>query len=258
MKKVFFAICIAVTLTSCGVYRSFDLNLLTFGMTKREVINTVGRPNRVLAERQTQNGYQEILEYNNVYNEYFALEFWNDYLTGYEFLYEDITYVPPMLPPAYYPEYGRPVYIYVPNRPGANRPNYNNRPNYPTQPNKPNKPTQPNKPTYPVSPSRPTTTTPNRPSTPSTERPSNVGRPTGTGTSSGREDTNTTRPSNVSRPAGTNNTSGRSGNSSTQTTRETNSSTQTTTRESNTSTQTTNSSTPTTRESNTNTSRGRN
>ena len=244
MKKMFFILSIAAMLTACGTYRSFDLNLLTFGMTKREVINTVGRPNRVLAERQTKDGYEEVLEYNNAYNQYFALEFWNDYLTGYQLLYNDITYVPPISPPISYPIYGRPIYIYsnVSNRSGVNsRPNNSNYPNYPNNPNYSNKQSQPSKsvksaqPNYPTSPSRPgISENPNRPSTPATDRPSEVGRPPTTGTSSGREETqpantNTSRPSNVSRSSGTssgstresgNSTTTREGSSSTQTTRE--------------------------------------
>jgi hypothetical protein len=57
MKSLFFATCITVLLTSCVTCRSFDLNLLTFGRTKKEVTSTVGRPNRIFAERQTENGY---------------------------------------------------------------------------------------------------------------------------------------------------------------------------------------------------------
>jgi hypothetical protein len=130
MKDLFFITSIAALLTSCGTYRIFDLNLLAFGMTKREVINTAGKPDCVLAERQTKNGYQELLKYNNAYNEYFAFEFWYNYMTGYKFLYEDITYtyVPPVYPPTYYPDCGKLVYVYPSSLP---------RPGTPATPNGP-------------------------------------------------------------------------------------------------------------------------
>ena len=131
MKKIIFAMIIAIGLASCVTYKSLDLNKLATGMTKEQVKDVMGEPERILAINDKEEGHQEVLEYRTAGNEVYALEFWNNYLTGYEFLYDDVTYVAPMAPPVIWPDYGRPIYI-IPDRP--NRPN---RPNRPTPPNRP-------------------------------------------------------------------------------------------------------------------------
>jgi len=126
MKKIVLLFVISAVFFSCGTYRSFDLNRLTTGMTKEEVIYTVGEPQRVLAVNNTREGYQEVLEYRTSRSEVYALEFWNDYLVGYEFLYDDVSYIAPA-PPVILPDYGRPIYVVRPdNRPG--RPSHPSRP----------------------------------------------------------------------------------------------------------------------------------
>ncbi len=127
MKKLSILICIAFLLSACATYKSLDLNQLTFGMTTEQVIRVAGKPNRVLAARQTNEGYQEVLEFRTGYGEIYALEFWNDYLTGYEYLQDEVIYVAPVHPPMSFPQYGRPVYI------------INNRP---TQPNRSSQPSR--------------------------------------------------------------------------------------------------------------------
>lgn len=171
MKKLIFFACMCLFIVSCRSYRTLDLNRLTTGMSKAEVRSVVGRPYRVLAVNDTKDGYQEVLEYRTRRDEIYALEFWNDYLTGYEYLYDDLNYIPPLYPPLYYPEYGRPIIV------------------YPLQPGRPNRPSNPNPPTRPDA-SRPGNTKPDRPqvSTPQNNQ-STITRPsTGSGTST------TTRP----------------------------------------------------------------
>jgi hypothetical protein len=165
MKKISFILCIAFLLTACATYKKLDLSRLTFGMTTEQVIKAAGKPNRVLSVRQTSDGYQEVLEYRTAYDEVYALEFWNDYLTGYEYLYDDVTYVAPLYPPMHYPEFGRPIYI-INNRP----PHRPNRPNHPDRPT-----TQPSKPSKPDRPSG--SNKPSRPNRPESGRPSGNSRP---------------------------------------------------------------------------------
>lgn len=135
MRKIISTSVILLMLISCGSYQSFNLKKLTTGMTKADVIAVVGEPERMLAMNQTDKGFQEVLEYRTSRDEAYALEFWNDYLTGYEFLYDDIQYIPSLYPPTIWPDYGRPIYM----GPG-NRPVRPNRPNRPSQPNRPNRP----------------------------------------------------------------------------------------------------------------------
>ncbi len=188
MRKFIFIAMMSVILTACGSYKSLDLSQLTTGMTKQQVQATIGPPDRVLAVNDKEEGYQEVLEYRTARDEVYALEFWNDYLTGYEFLYDDVTYVPSYTPPVVWPDYGRPIYIIQ----GDNRPN---RPNRPSQPSRPGRPGESGRPGG--STSRPPTNTgrPNNDKSDLTrpvpiERPST--RPSTSGSSSGRESTTTT------------------------------------------------------------------
>lgn len=136
MKKILFVMILSIILASCGAYKSLNLNKLSTGMTKQEVESVIGPPDRILAVNDKKEGYQEVLEYRTAGSEVYALEFWNDYLTGYEFLYDDVQYVPSIYPPTIWPDYGRPIYI-VPNRPTPPRPTPPNRPERP-ETNRPN------------------------------------------------------------------------------------------------------------------------
>lgn len=181
MRKIMYLLALVLIISSCASYKSLDLSALTTGMTKNDVRNLIGSPDRILAVNQTDNGYQEVLEYRTSNDEVYALEFWNDYLTGYEFLYDDVTYYPSAIPPVWYPAPGMPIFPpgYYPSRP--QRPNRPNRPNRPGQNNRPNPPrpsidnSNMTRPTPGVGPStRPTTRPTPRPSTssPSTSSPS--------------------------------------------------------------------------------------
>lgn len=183
MKKGLFMVILSAILVSCGSYKSLNLNRLTTGMTKAQVEAAAGLPERILAVNQTKDGYQEVLEYRTSRNEIYALEFWDDYLTGYEYLYDDVTYVAPIAPPMYIPDYGRPIIII---RPDENRPN---RPNRPGQGNRPPGGTRP--PSQRPPSDRPTTrpTENVRPSTRPTENTRPATRPS---TDSGRTSTRTT------------------------------------------------------------------
>ena len=142
MKKVYMIIVLVVVLVSCGTYRSVNVNQLTTGMTKNQVYEQIGLPERTLSVNQTDNGLQEVLQYRTNSNEIYALTFWNDYLTGYEFLYDDTPYVPAPAPPVYYPDYGRPIII-VPNRPVSKpRPNPKPQPSQKPSQDQNNRPAQ--------------------------------------------------------------------------------------------------------------------
>ncbi|MCC8142699.1 MAG: hypothetical protein LIO97_01385 [Tannerellaceae bacterium] len=130
MKKLTYIFLIGFLFTACASYRTLDLSKLTTGMTKAQVIERAGSPERILAVNDTDNGYQEVLQYTTGRGEIYALEFWGDYLTGYEYLQDDVRYyVPAAYPPAVLPPYGRPVVIiHNTYRPETNRPPQYQRP----------------------------------------------------------------------------------------------------------------------------------
>ena len=190
MKKIGLFIVASFLLVACGAYKYLDLGMLTTGMTIAEVENLMGPPERVLAVNKKDGYVQEVLEYRTGRNEVYALEFWDNYLTGYEYLYDDVNYLPPAAPPMIWPDYGRPIYIYPPDH------------HHPSHPNRPNKPNRPNRPSRPES-NRPETS---RPQT----KPSEVTRPSNSGTSNRTEQyTNPTNSQSTTNDRS--NTSGRNG-----------------------------------------------
>ena len=153
-------ILLILLLSACGTYRTITVSRLKLGMSKADVEHMFGPPKRILSVSQTEYGYQEVLEYKTSNDEIYALDFMNDQLVGYEFLYDDIDYIPPMPQPVVivhdYP--GRPI-----ARPPKPRPPV--RPVPPVQPVPPARPSPDN-----VTPSRPQSNrpTPSRPETGST------------------------------------------------------------------------------------------
>ncbi|MCD7974141.1 MAG: hypothetical protein LUG18_16000 [Candidatus Azobacteroides sp.] len=194
MKNLLIIFSLSLFVTGCASYRRADLGQLTIGMTKWEVSNTIGPPERVLAVNRTQYGYQEVLEYRTYHNEYYALEFWDDYLTGIEFLYDGIVYVPAPAPPTYWPVYGRPVF------PG----------NY--------RPSRPQNPQYPGQTPRPPTTNPGTPQPGVTNRPESTSRPQTNTQNNSRPSTNNNNNNNSNTNNQQNNTPSRQTNNSRQTT----------------------------------------
>lgn len=90
-------------------------------MNMAEVQRLLGPPERVLSLTRTPYGYEEVWQYRTSYNEVFALEFMNEILEGYQFLYEDLQYAPPSY--YYRPPYGKPIFPnYRPNRPIYSKP----------------------------------------------------------------------------------------------------------------------------------------
>lgn len=210
MKNLSLVILTSFLLVACGAYKYLDLGMLTTGMTIAEVENLMGPPERVLAVNKKDGYVQEVLEYRTGRNEVYALEFWDNYLTGYEYLYDDVNYLPPAAPPMVFPDYGRPIYIYPPDH----HPSHPNRPNKPNRPNHPSRP-ESNRPSRPES-NRPESNRPesNRPGRPETSRPqtkpSEVTRPSNSGTSNRTEQY--TNPTNSqSKTNDRSNTSGRNG-----------------------------------------------
>ena len=205
MKKLSLVILTSFLLVACGAYKYLDLGMLTTGMRIAAVANVMGPPDRVLAVNKKDGYVQEVLEYRTGRNEVYALEFWDNYLTGYEYLYDDVNYLPPAAPPMVFPDYGRPIYIYPPDH----HPSHPNRPNNPNRPNRPSRP-ESNRPSRPES-NRPESNRPGRPETsrPQT-KPSEVTRPSNSGTSNRTEQY--TNPTNSqSKMNDRSNTSGRNG-----------------------------------------------
>lgn len=176
MKKVIFISLLFFIATGCNLsYRAVDLGKLTVGMTKAQVRNVIGAPERTLVVNQSRDGYQEVLQYRTPYNEVYALEFWDDYLVGYEHLYDDVIYAPAPAPPVVRPPFGKPIYPGYkppkPNKPGKPTPVPPNRPT-PNPPNEPHRPDRPNSSTRPGN--RPGVSSPSENTRPST-RPSSGG-----------------------------------------------------------------------------------
>ncbi|GHT76146.1 hypothetical protein AGMMS50262_13530 [Bacteroidia bacterium] len=185
MKQMIYFLLLIFTLTGCGTinnnYETEPYRQLRVGMSKREVEYLIGPPERYLEMRRTPYGYQEILQYWTYYDQPFALEFINDYLTSANYIYGSIWY--PMYPWENRPGYGRPIF------PPSYRPD---RPFYPpsqTQPGFPRPPATtrpPSTPRPPANTSRPESTT--RPSE-STPRPAATTRPSGSdSTNSSRQE----------------------------------------------------------------------
>lgn len=200
MKKIGIVILTSFLLTACGAYKYLDLGMLTTGMTVVEVENLMGPPDRVLAVNEKDGYVQQVLEYRTGRSEVYALEFWDNYLTGYEYLYDDVTYIPPAAPPMIFPDYGRPIYIYP-----DNYPNHSNRPNRPNRPSRPesNRP-ESNRPSRPGSGSSSNRPESNRPS-PQT-KPAEITRPTTRPSNSGTSN----RSEHYSNPTNNNSGGGRS------------------------------------------------
>jgi len=95
MKKTFLILPM-VFLMSCGIYKTLTVDRLQLGMNRADVEDIFGRPEKVLIVSMTEHGRQDILAYK-IGNDVYLLEFMNDQLIRYEFLREDVAYVP--LPP---------------------------------------------------------------------------------------------------------------------------------------------------------------
>ncbi|MDR0371290.1 MAG: hypothetical protein LBH80_05500 [Prevotellaceae bacterium] len=143
MKKTIYLLLIATSISGCSFFRTTGAQQLTFGMTKAEVSEFLGYPERILAVNQTRDGIQEVLQYRMSNDDVYALEFWDDYLTGYEYLYkeQDYHYVPSYAPPASRPVHGRPIPVpgFGNNRPGHRPPSTATPPrgNVPNNPDRP-------------------------------------------------------------------------------------------------------------------------
>jgi len=113
MKKYMFlmVLVITVTLQSCSVYTTSYVDRLTVGMTIQQVEARYGPPRRVIEARRTPSGFLHVLEYRNRNREVYALEFWDNYLVGYEYLYDDYRYIAPIAPPQYRPSFGTRVVV---------------------------------------------------------------------------------------------------------------------------------------------------
>jgi hypothetical protein len=161
-KKILFALFIfTIVMSSCVTHRTLYINQLTVGMTVAQVEATYGPPRRVLESKRMADGHLYATEYRNYNGDVYALEFWDDYLVGYEYLYEE-RYVAPVAPPAYRPVYGTKVVVIRQSnnrpsqrppqnvRPPANNNRPNNRPN-----NNNNNNSRPNQSTRPTEQTRP-------------------------------------------------------------------------------------------------------
>ncbi|MDL2290439.1 hypothetical protein LJB95_03445 [Paludibacteraceae bacterium OttesenSCG-928-F17] len=223
MKK---AICFLITvflLAGCVAVRTVDFSRVTFGMSKAQVRDLIGAPERVLAARQTNQGYQEVLQYRTPYDEVYAFEFWNDRLTGYQHLYDDGPIYVPGPPPVVFPPVGHPIF---PDYPPSGKPRPQPAPPVrpsptPRPPSRPENPTQPSRPnpgtSNPTQPSRPGPSTPDRPgaSNPVTpSRPATSAPTTRPGSSTSSSPAQSTRPAQSSESSTSNTRESNTGNTS--------------------------------------------
>ncbi|MBB4036112.1 hypothetical protein GGR21_002013 [Dysgonomonas hofstadii] len=202
MKRVVFFIIFSIIIlfTGCVTTRVSDVYNLSVGMTPNEVGRIMGQPVRILSTSYTQDGMFEVFEYQTYRNESYAVEFLNGRMTGYDFMYENVS--------------------------GGNYPYYPNNPNYIPQPNRPVQPGRPSQPNRPSQPSRPSE--PSRPgnNSGSSERPSNSGstsrpstgspntRPTNSGSSTRPAENNSNSPSTTRPTVRPENSSGTTNSSS--------------------------------------------
>ena len=99
MKKTFLLFLPMLFLVTCGIYKTVTVDRLQLGMSRAEVEDIFGRPEKILVVSMTEHGRQEILAHK-IGNDIYSLEYMNDQLVRYEFLREDVVYVPrPPLPP---------------------------------------------------------------------------------------------------------------------------------------------------------------
>ena len=96
MKKIFFLLPL-IFLTSCGIHKTLTVDRLQLDMSRADVENIFGRPEKILIVSMTEHGRQDILTYK-IGNDLYMLEFMNDLLIRYEFLREDAVYVQPPPP----------------------------------------------------------------------------------------------------------------------------------------------------------------
>ena len=109
MKKSVFQFLPLIFLVGCGIFKTITVDQLQMGMTKADVNNIFGPPEKRLVGSLTEHGYQEILAYRIGSNDIYALEFMDDRLVRYEFLREDVVYVPPPPMRPVYPIHQMPV-----------------------------------------------------------------------------------------------------------------------------------------------------
>lgn len=98
-KSIFFLFLVLVTI-SCASIKKVDMKKISIGMSKKEVIQTIGRPLRILSAKETTDGYFEEYQYRTYNGDMYMFEFQNGYLKQYIFMYEDGAGVPPVI---YYP-----------------------------------------------------------------------------------------------------------------------------------------------------------
>jgi hypothetical protein len=98
MKKTLFIFALML-LMACGTYKVATVDHLKTGMSKAEVEHIFGPSGRILAVSRHEYGYREILEYKIAGSGWYALDFVNDRLTRYEFLRDDVEFVPMPPPP---------------------------------------------------------------------------------------------------------------------------------------------------------------
>ncbi|MFT3995572.1 MAG: hypothetical protein QM660_14780, partial [Dysgonomonas sp.] len=186
MKKYIYTILLStlLLLSACGSYQTANVRNLSVGMTQSEVNQIMGYPVRVLSTNYSSDGVQEVFEYVNYQNESYAIEFWNEHLVGFDFMYRNSD-------PIYRPSSPSPVYPVEPDRPNY-RPN--NRPS--TRPSRPSGSTKPSRPDSSSRPSgsgssssRPSTSTRPNESGSSSSRPSTSTKPSESGSSSSRPST---------------------------------------------------------------------
>jgi len=155
---------------------------LQIGMSRADVENIYGRPEKIILASLTEDGLQEILVHK-FGNDLYILEFMNDYLIRYEFLREDIYVQPrPLPPPVVHPYPVHPAPVEPPTRPSQPAPPPTTKPASP-----------------PPSSTRPATSTPSASSGRQERQKSENSRPARQGRRSGSVETNQTQQNETNR-----------------------------------------------------------
>jgi len=109
MKKIVSLLLISILFVACGAIKTVEMSRLQIGMSKAQVQELIGYPERVLYAGASEGGYEEVVEYRTYRDELYAVTYWNDHLESYEFIRD--TYVPPVtVTPPVYPTPRPPVY----------------------------------------------------------------------------------------------------------------------------------------------------
>ncbi|MDR0681915.1 MAG: hypothetical protein LBG15_08745 [Dysgonamonadaceae bacterium] len=113
MKKIVYLLLSIFVVSACSIVKNYPVDnyyKLQTGMTKKEVRYWIGPPERYLDKRRTPYGYEEILQYRNIYGELFAMNFINNQLMAVDYISKEADYPIYPTPPPPSPPHGTPIF----------------------------------------------------------------------------------------------------------------------------------------------------